>query len=114
MVGPAAAACHISSRPWSALGLAVAFSLLATWIGLIVAYDTGWPIGFIISAAVAALYLGARLAGPRLPRRNDTPSVGEPGVDPLDHKSGRRSGNPGTVERACYTGNSAYPSVGCL
>ena len=71
MVGPAAAASALTSRPWAAMGLAMALSLLATWVGLIVAYDTGWPIGFIISAAVAALYLGARLAGPRLPRRRE-------------------------------------------
>ena len=69
MVGPAAAACSLTSHPWAAVGLAVALSLLATWVGLIVAYDTGWPIGFIISTTVAALYLSARLAGPRLPRR---------------------------------------------
>jgi len=69
MVGPAGAASSLTSRPAAAMGLAVGLSLLATWVGLIVAYDTGWPIGFIISAAVTALYLGARLVGPRLPRR---------------------------------------------
>jgi zinc/manganese transport system permease protein len=123
MVGPAAAACHVTSRPWSAMGLAVAFSLLATWIGLIVAYDTGWPIGFIISAAVTVLYLGARLAGPRLSRRNDMPLVGEPGAEPLEERSDGQPRRPralpagelpGTAESACYTGKNAYPSVGCL
>jgi zinc/manganese transport system permease protein len=69
MVGPAAAASALAGRPWAALGLAVLLSLLATWIGLVVAYDTGWPIGFIISAAVTVEYLGARLAGPRLTTR---------------------------------------------
>ncbi len=69
MVGPAAAASILAARPWAALGLAVLLSMLATWIGLVVAYDTGWPIGFIISAAVTVEYLGARLAGPRLTTR---------------------------------------------
>ncbi|HVC81169.1 MAG TPA: metal ABC transporter permease [Chloroflexota bacterium] len=69
LVGPAAAASSLTGRPLAAMGLAVGLSLLATWVGLIVAYDTGWPIGFLISAAVTALYLGARLGGPRLPRR---------------------------------------------
>jgi zinc/manganese transport system permease protein len=69
MVGPAAAASTLAGRPWAALGLAVVLSLLATWVGLVVAYDTGWPIGFIISAAVTVEYLGARLTGPRLTRR---------------------------------------------
>jgi hypothetical protein len=48
--------------------LAVALSLLATWIGIVVAYDTGWPVGFLISTTVGLLYLGARLAGARLTR----------------------------------------------
>jgi zinc/manganese transport system permease protein len=69
MVGPAAAATYLSSRPWIAMGLAVALALAATWVGLIVAYDTGWPIGFIISATVTVLYLGARLLGPRARHR---------------------------------------------
>ncbi len=69
MVGPAAAGSVLASRPAAALGLAVVLSLLAVWVGLVVAYDTGWPIGFIISAAVTVEYLGARLAGPRLPTR---------------------------------------------
>ena len=67
MVGPAAAACALTSRPWAAMGLACTLSVGATWVGMIVAYDTGWPIGFLISAAVIVLYVGARLAGPRLP-----------------------------------------------
>jgi zinc/manganese transport system permease protein len=69
MVGPAAAASVLAGRPWAGWGLAVVLSLLATWVGLVVAYDTGWPIGFIISAAVTVEYLGARLTGPRLTRR---------------------------------------------
>jgi zinc/manganese transport system permease protein len=65
MVGPAAAATHLAGRPWMAMVVAIALALAATWVGMIVAYDTGWPIGFIISAAVTILYLGARLLGPR-------------------------------------------------
>jgi zinc/manganese transport system permease protein len=77
MVGPAAAASYLTSRPVAAMGLAVALSLLATWIGLIAAYDTGWPIGFLISAAVTVLYLGARLLGPRRRRRPLGASIAE-------------------------------------
>jgi zinc/manganese transport system permease protein len=87
MVGPAAAAAHLSSRPWLAMGLAVALALAATWAGLIVAYDTGWPIGFIISAAVTALYLGARLLGPRLRRRPPSAGVAEETASDLPHEA---------------------------
>jgi zinc/manganese transport system permease protein len=77
MVGPAAAASALTSRPAAAMGLAVGLSLLATWVGLIVAYDTGWPIGFIISAVVTVVYLGARLGGPRLAQRQPSPALND-------------------------------------
>lgn len=83
MVGPAAAASYLSSRPWLAMLLAMGFSLLATWVGLVVAYDTNWPIGFVISAAVTVLYLGARLIAPHT-RRGRAPV---PVVQPAVHES---------------------------
>ncbi len=83
MVGPAAAASYLSSRPWLAMLLSMGFSLLATWVGLVVAYDTNWPIGFIISVAVTVLYLGARLIAPHM-RRRRTPV---PEVQPAVHES---------------------------
>jgi ABC-type Mn2+/Zn2+ transport system permease subunit len=57
------------------MGLAIGLALAATWVGLVVAYDTGWPIGFIISTAVTVLYLGARLLGPRTRRRPEIAAV---------------------------------------
>jgi zinc/manganese transport system permease protein len=68
VVGPAGAAVHLVRRPLTAMLLAVAFGLLATWTGIVVAYGTGWPVGFLISTAVGLLYLGARLAGARAAR----------------------------------------------
>jgi len=65
MVGPAAAATYLATRPWMVIAVGIGLALGATWVGIIAAYDTGWPIGFIISAAVAVLYLGARFLGPR-------------------------------------------------
>jgi zinc/manganese transport system permease protein len=90
MVGPAAAACYLTNRPAAAMGLAVALSLLATWVGLVIAYDTGWPIGFIISAAVALLYMGARLAGPHLPRRRLAAPALEPAASELSSETPAR------------------------
>lgn len=68
VVGPAGAAVHLARRPLTAMLLAGAFGLLATWAGIVVAYNTGWPVGFLISAAVGLLYLAARLADGRLTR----------------------------------------------
>lgn len=63
MVAPAAAAGRIARRPGAALALGVALALLVVWIGLVVAYDTGLPIGFTVSALGTIAYLGARAAG---------------------------------------------------
>lgn len=68
IVGPAGAAVHLTQRPGAVLLLSVGFGLVATWLGIALAYDTGWPVGFFISAIVALLYCGARLAGPRRAR----------------------------------------------
>jgi zinc/manganese transport system permease protein len=69
MVGPAGAALSVARRPATALPLSVLLALIATWSGMALAYDTGWPVGFFIAAIVAVFYLSARLAGPRLQRR---------------------------------------------
>jgi zinc/manganese transport system permease protein len=68
MIGPAAAAVHLARRPATALLLAMVLSLVATWAGMILAYDTGWPVGFFIALLVTVLYLAARAVAPRLPR----------------------------------------------
>jgi zinc/manganese transport system permease protein len=87
MVGPAAAASAVARRPVVALGLAAVLSLLATWIGVITAYDTGWPIGFLISAVVTVIYLGARGLGPRLHRQQHTVQSMDHGRDEVILKS---------------------------
>lgn len=68
MVGPAAAALHLARRPATALALSVVLSVAVTWLGVILAYDTGWPVGFFITTLVAIFYLAARLAGTSRPR----------------------------------------------
>ena len=62
MVGPAATAMRLTRQPGAALPLAVGLALAATWLGIVLAYDTGWPVGFFISLLVALCYVGARLA----------------------------------------------------
>jgi len=60
LIGPAAAANHLTCRPGKAMALSVVFSLLTVWLSLTLAYLTGWPTGFFVSAVVAGLYLGTR------------------------------------------------------
>ncbi len=75
MIGPAAAATYLTSTPWRALLVAVGIAVATTWIGMVAAYDTGWPVGFLISALVGAMYFSARLLAPWL-RRRPTPAGG--------------------------------------
>jgi zinc/manganese transport system permease protein len=69
LVGPAATALRLTSRPglmmlWSAL-----IGLAATWLGILLAFDSfywppqrrGWPVSFFIVVLVFAFYLLARL-----------------------------------------------------
>lgn len=68
LVGPAAAALRLTSRPgpmmiWSAL-----ISLTATWLGVLLAYDSfywpparhGWPVSFFVVVLILAFFLLAR------------------------------------------------------
>ena len=71
MIGPAAAATYLASTPWKAVLAAIGIAEATTWIGIVVAYDTGWPVGFLISALVSAAYFAARMLAPRLRRRPD-------------------------------------------
>jgi zinc/manganese transport system permease protein len=81
LVGPAATALRLTSRPglvmvWSAL-----ISLAATWLGILLAFDSfywppvrhGWPVSFFVVVLVLVFYLLAQLfsnpGGDRAPER---------------------------------------------
>ncbi len=81
-VGPAATAAHLARRPLTAMLLAVGLGVASTWLGITLAYDTGWPVGFFIFALTGLEYFGARLARslllPRVARQGfhaDEPAV---------------------------------------
>ncbi len=80
--GPAATALRLTSRPglvmiWSAL-----ISLAATWLGILLAFDSfywppvrhGWPVSFFVVVLVLVFYLLAQLfsnpGGDRAPERD--------------------------------------------
>jgi zinc/manganese transport system permease protein len=85
LVGPAATALRLTSRPglmvlWSAL-----IGLAATWLGILLAFDSyywppphrGWPVSFFVVVLVFAFYLLARLVP--APRRAARPTKAEAG-----------------------------------
>jgi zinc/manganese transport system permease protein len=77
LVGPAAIALRLTNTPGRATMMAAAIGLGATWIGIVLAYDSyywppsghgGWPVSFFIVALIFVAYVAAQLFGRRKPR----------------------------------------------
>jgi zinc/manganese transport system permease protein len=74
LIGPAATALRVTRTPVRAMAGAAAIGLAATWLGIVLAYDSyywpprghGWPVSFFVVALVLAGYL---LSYARRPRR---------------------------------------------
>jgi zinc/manganese transport system permease protein len=67
LIGPAAIALHLAKRPGSAILLAAAIGVAATWGGILIAYDSyewtgghGWPVSFCIVALIFVAYVVAQ------------------------------------------------------
>ena len=70
LVVPAAAAEHLTHRPWLAMALSVLISLTATLGGLILAFIGRWPASFYIVSLTSLFYFIALiLRALRFPRR---------------------------------------------
>jgi len=77
LIGPAAAALQLTKRPWRAIVGASVIALAASWLGVLLSYDSyywpprghSWPVSFFIVTLVFACYLAARLVGSRGRRR---------------------------------------------
>ena len=73
LIGPAATALRMTSRPDHAVLLAPLIGLVAVWAGILLAYDSyywtpghGWPVSFFIVALIFLFYIGVdRMAGTR-------------------------------------------------
>ena len=79
LVGPAATALRLTSRPGLATVLAAAIGVAATWLGILLAYDSftwppahnGWPVSFFVVALIFAGYLAAQAGTGRDSRRTE-------------------------------------------
>lgn len=73
LVGPAAIALRLTRSPGRATVAAAVIGVAATWLGILLAYDSfdwppnhnGWPVSFFIVVLIFLGYLGVQLAGPR-------------------------------------------------
>jgi zinc/manganese transport system permease protein len=84
LIGPAATALRVTRSLRSALVVASVLGAAATWLGVVLAYDSfywfpssqGLPVSFFIVALIVACYLIAGL--PALARRTASPVVSSP------------------------------------
>jgi zinc/manganese transport system permease protein len=68
LVGPAATALRLTNKPGLAMIWAGLIGLVATWLGILLAYDSfywpparqGWPVSFFVVTLVLAFYLMAQ------------------------------------------------------
>jgi zinc/manganese transport system permease protein len=64
LVMPAATVRALTARPVLSLALSVLVALLVTWVGLIAAYFSPYPIGFYVTTFAFACYVLARVGPP--------------------------------------------------
>jgi zinc/manganese transport system permease protein len=60
MIGPAAAARSLTARPVLAMALSVSIALVTVWTGIVVSYQTNWPLGFFVGIMGAVFFLAGR------------------------------------------------------
>lgn len=73
LVGPAATALQLTTRPGRAMIAAALIGIAAVWLGLVLAYDSydwpplrhGWPVSFFVVTLVLLAYIGARIFSAR-------------------------------------------------
>jgi len=92
LVGPAAAALRITKRPGMAILTAGLLGMAATWLGILLAYDSyywpptgrGWPVSFFVVSIVFVIYLLSGLPAwraSRRPSRTGSELVAAPGSE---------------------------------
>jgi zinc/manganese transport system permease protein len=69
LIGPAATALRVTNRTGVAAALAAAIGVAATWLGVLLAYDSyywfpgrgGWPVSFFVVTLIFLLYLASQV-----------------------------------------------------
>ncbi len=60
MVGPPATAQRLVTGLWSGMALSAVLALAEAWLGIVIAYQTDWPVSFCIAALSAFGYFLTR------------------------------------------------------
>jgi zinc/manganese transport system permease protein len=90
LVGPAATALRITSRPGRATVAAALLGVAVTWLGILLAYDSftwpprhdGWPVSFFVVALIFACYLLAQCGSRLAAARRGAPARSQPAAGP--------------------------------
>ena len=83
MIGPAAAARALTARPGLAMTLSVVIALVTVWVGIVVSYQTNWPLGFFVGVAGAFFFLAGRVyASVRRKMERSSHRPANPGLAP--------------------------------
>ncbi|HLG65349.1 MAG TPA: metal ABC transporter permease [Ktedonosporobacter sp.] len=98
LVGPAATATRLAQRPLIAILLAIVLGLAYTWLGILLAATTSWPVSFFIAALSFGVYLLVRLLTPL--RKVRTPGR----IEPYRHHTLASPVDPAQPRRAEMTG----------
>ncbi|TMD75064.1 MAG: metal ABC transporter permease [Chloroflexi bacterium] len=64
LIGPAATAARIVQRPLWAIILAIILGVSYTWLGILFAANSTWPVSFYIATLSFGVYLPVRLLSP--------------------------------------------------
>jgi zinc/manganese transport system permease protein len=79
LIGPAATALRVTKGPVRAMAVAAGIGVAATWLGIVLAYDSfywpparrGWPVSFFVVTLIVGCYLVSYLR-PRRERQDST------------------------------------------
>lgn len=83
LVGPAATASRLTYRPGRAIAIAILLGLAYTWLGILLASISPWPVSFFIAVLSFGVYLPVRLmVRPRgsRPAHPKSPAVNHPAL----------------------------------
>ena len=109
LIGPAAAALRLTRTPGRAVAAACLIGVGATWLGILLAYDSyywepghqGLPVSFFIVAAVFAAYLLSALPAARTTARRRRTTAPPPRHRPTTRSPRKPGRGPEGEEQAC-------------
>jgi zinc/manganese transport system permease protein len=85
LIGPAAVALRLAKRPGWAVVLSPLIGLGATWLGILLAYDSfywtpghGWPVSFFIVMLIFVIYVALVYIPGRSSKSPSTPACARP------------------------------------